>query len=52
MLKTGAEHLDARGFRQLRLLARELLASGDRAVAMLEFMLHEAKTSEAWRRSA
>jgi len=46
------EHLDARGFRQLRLLARELLASGDRAVAMLEFMLHEAKTSEAWRRSA
>ena len=41
------ERLDAKGFRQLRALARELLASGDRAVAMLQFMLHEAKSAAA-----
>ena len=39
------ERLDARRFRQLRLLARELLASGERAVAMLDFMLHEARAA-------
>jgi MarR family transcriptional regulator, organic hydroperoxide resistance regulator len=39
------EHLDARRFRQVRRLARELLASGDRAVALIEFMLHEAKAA-------
>src|SRR3954463_2998941 len=41
------ERLDARRFRQLRALASDLVASGDRAVAMLEFMLHEAKTDAA-----
>src|SRR6266849_2316704 len=35
------ERLDARRFRQLRALARDLVASGDRAVAMLDFLLHE-----------
>jgi DNA-binding MarR family transcriptional regulator len=39
------ESLDARGFRQLRLVASELLASGDRAVSMLEFLLHEAQAA-------
>ncbi len=39
------ERLDARRFRQLRLLARDLVASGDRAVAMLQFMLHDAKAA-------
>src|ERR1051325_12087955 len=39
------ERLDARRFRTLRLLARELLASGERAVAMLDFMLHEARAA-------
>src|ERR671922_1285992 len=39
------ERLDARRFRQLRLLARDLVASGDRAVAMLDFMLHEARAA-------
>jgi DNA-binding MarR family transcriptional regulator len=39
------ESLDARRFRQLRSLARELLASGDRAVSMLEFLLHEAQAA-------
>src|SRR2546423_4303676 len=39
------ERLDARRFRQLRALARDLLASGDRAVSLLEFMLHEAKAA-------
>ena len=37
------ERLDARRFRQLRALACDLVASGDRAVAMLEFLLHEAQ---------
>jgi DNA-binding MarR family transcriptional regulator len=36
------ERLDARRFRQLRALARDLLACGDRAVALLEFLAHEA----------
>src|SRR5438552_5606650 len=39
------ERLDARRFRQLRQLARDLVESGDRAVAMLEFMLHESKVA-------
>src|SRR6266513_2928182 len=39
------ERLDARRFRQLRALARDLVASGDRAVAMLEFLLHEAQAA-------
>jgi len=39
------ERLDARRFAQLRALARELLASGERAVAMLDYMLHEAKAA-------
>ena len=39
------ERLDAQRFRQLRLLARDLLASGERAVAMLDFMLHEARAA-------
>jgi MarR family transcriptional regulator, organic hydroperoxide resistance regulator len=39
------ERLDARRFRQVRRLARELVASGDRAVALIEFMLHEAKAA-------
>jgi MarR family transcriptional regulator, organic hydroperoxide resistance regulator len=41
------ERLDARRFRQLRALARDLVTSGERAVAMLEFMLHEAKSAAA-----
>ena len=39
------ERLDAKRFRQLCALARDLVASGDRAVAMLEFMLHEVKAA-------
>src|ERR1700741_1947650 len=39
------ERLDARRFRQLRLLARDLVACGDRAVALLEFMRHEARAA-------
>jgi len=39
------ERLDARRFRELRLLARDLVASGDRAVAMLELLMHEAKAA-------
>ena len=39
------ERLDAKRFRQLRALARDLVESGDRAVAMLEFMLHDAKAA-------
>ncbi|HUQ75529.1 MAG TPA: MarR family transcriptional regulator [Burkholderiales bacterium] len=41
------ERLDARRFKQLRVLARDLVASGDRAVAMLQFMLHDAKSDAA-----
>lgn len=36
------EHLGARRFRELRALMREQLASGDRAVALLGFLLQEA----------
>src|SRR5438876_11900559 len=39
------ERLDARRIRQLRALARELGPSGDRAVAMLDFLLHEAQAA-------
>ena len=41
------ERLDARRFQQFRSLARDLVASGDRAVAMLQFMLHDAKSKAA-----
>ena len=39
------EPLDARRFRALRALAAELVACGDRAVAMLELLLHEAEAA-------
>ena len=39
------ERLDGRRFRELRLLARDLVESGDRAVAMLELLMHEAKAA-------
>jgi DNA-binding MarR family transcriptional regulator len=39
------ECLDAKRFKQLRTLARELVGSGDRAVSMLEFLMHEAKAA-------
>ena len=39
------ERLDARRFRQLRALAANLVASGDRAVAMLDFLLREAEAA-------
>jgi DNA-binding MarR family transcriptional regulator len=39
------ERLDARRFRQLRALAADLVASGDRAVAMLDFLLREAQAA-------
>jgi len=39
------ERLDAKRFRQLRALARDLVSSGDRAVAMLDFLLHEAQAA-------
>ena len=37
--------LDAKRFRELRALATELVARGDRAVAMLELLLHEAEAA-------
>lgn len=37
------ESLDAKRFRELRALASKLVASGDRAVALSEVLLHEAK---------
>jgi hypothetical protein len=37
------ESLDARRFRELRALASRLVASGDRAVALSEVLLQEAK---------
>ena len=37
------EALDARRFRELRVLAAKLVASGDRAVALTELLVHEAK---------
>ena len=39
------ERLDARRFRELRALAADLVASGDRAVAMLDFLLREAEAA-------
>ena len=39
------ERLDAKRFKQLRALARDLVESGDRAVAMLEFMLRDSKAA-------
>jgi DNA-binding MarR family transcriptional regulator len=39
------ERLDGRRFRETRKLAEDLLASGDRAVAMLEFLLREAEAA-------
>jgi DNA-binding MarR family transcriptional regulator len=39
------EALDAKRFRELRALAGELVASGDRAVAMLGLLLHEAEAA-------
>jgi DNA-binding MarR family transcriptional regulator len=39
------ESLDAQRFRQLRSLAGRLLTSGDRAVALLEFLAHEARAA-------
>ena len=39
------DRLDAKRFRQLRALARDLVESGDRAVAMIEFMLRDAKSA-------
>jgi len=39
------EFLDAKRFRELRALAAELVARGDRAVAMLELLLHEAEAA-------
>jgi DNA-binding MarR family transcriptional regulator len=37
--------LDAKRFRQLRALAGDLVACGDRAVAMLELLMHEAQAA-------
>jgi DNA-binding MarR family transcriptional regulator len=37
--------VDAKRFRELRALAAELVARGDRAVAMLELLLHEAEAA-------
>jgi DNA-binding MarR family transcriptional regulator len=39
------ECLDAKRFKQLRGLAADLVACGDRAVAMLELLLHEAEAA-------
>jgi len=39
------EFLDAKRFRELRALAGELVGAGDRAVAMLELLLHEAEAA-------
>jgi MarR family transcriptional regulator, organic hydroperoxide resistance regulator len=39
------EFLDAKRFRQLRALAGQLVGAGDRAVAMLELLLHEAEAA-------
>jgi DNA-binding MarR family transcriptional regulator len=39
------ECLDAKRFAQLRALAGELVACGDRAVAMLEALMHEAQAA-------
>jgi len=39
------EFLDAKRFRELRALAAQLVGCGDRAVAMLELLLHEAQAA-------
>lgn len=39
------ERLDARRFRELRALARDLVECGDRAVTMLELLMHEAEAA-------
>jgi len=39
------EPLDAKRFRELRALAAELVACGDRALATLELLLHEAEAA-------
>jgi MarR family transcriptional regulator, organic hydroperoxide resistance regulator len=39
------EFVDAKRFRELRALAAELVGRGDRAVAMLELLLHEAQAA-------
>jgi DNA-binding MarR family transcriptional regulator len=39
------EPLDAKRFRELRALAAELVACGDRALAVLELLLHEAEAA-------
>ena len=39
------ERLDARRFRETRKLAEDLLASGERAVAMLAFLMREAEAA-------
>jgi DNA-binding MarR family transcriptional regulator len=39
------EFVDAKRFRELRALAGELVVRGDRAVAMLELLLHEAEAA-------
>ena len=39
------EFVDAKRFRELRALAGELVARGDRAVAMLELLIKEAKAA-------
>jgi DNA-binding MarR family transcriptional regulator len=39
------EFLDAKRFRELRALAAQLVGCGDRAVAMLELLLHEAEAA-------
>ena len=41
------ECLDAKQFRELRALAKELVACGDRAVALFEYLQHEAGKSAA-----
>jgi MarR family transcriptional regulator, organic hydroperoxide resistance regulator len=39
------EFLDGKRFRELRALAAKLVSNGDRAVAMLELLLHEAEAA-------
>lgn len=39
------ERMNAKRFRELRALARDLVASGDRAVAMLGFLMQEAEAA-------
>jgi MarR family transcriptional regulator, organic hydroperoxide resistance regulator len=39
------DKLDGRRFREVRKLAEDLLSSGDRAVAMLDFLLREAEAA-------